>query len=536
MSELTDDWQAMYDRLQGAEPTTGLDGDALEARAEAAFAVGRVDEAIETRERAYVRYEDEGNLVGAAGCAVWLTQAYFATARPSIGGAWMGRSQQVLTGLEESAPYGFFLVLQAFGALARGQPDSAEVQARQAVELGRRLRQHDVQAIGLQALASALIAQDRVPEGMARFDESMLFAVEGRLTPFFHGAVYCGMIATCEDLGDIRRAAEWTEALTRWTDRHPYSIFPGVCRAHRATVLQRHGSWPEAEEEARRACVDLEAMRMPGTAALAYAEIGDIRRRLGDADGAESAFRRAEELGGQPQPGLALLRLSQGNVDAASAIIARALAERAHDPLARAKALPAAIQIAVAMGDLGGARTSADELEAVAAHYDSPALRAGAASSRGRLQLAEGDPHAACATLNRALRLWQDLDVPYEAATVRLLLGEACRGAGDEDGAKASFGAAARLFERVGAVLDAKRIDDALRAPTALPAGLTDREGEVLRLVAAGLSNKQIAARLYLSDKTVARHLSNIFLKIGVSTRSAATAFAFERGITGPNG
>ena len=272
---------------------------------------------------------------------------------------------------------------------------------------------------------------------------------------------------------------------------------------------------------------------MPGTAAAALAEIGDIRRRLGDVEGAERAFREAEELGGQPQAGLALLRLSQGRLDAAAAIIDRALAETAGNPLARAKHLPAAVQIAVARGDLDHAREALGELEATAAAFRSPALSAAAASHRGRLHLAESDAGAACATLNRALRLWQELDVPYEAATVRLLLGQACRGAGDEDGAKASFAAAAAGFERLGAVLEARRIEESLHPARTLPAGLTEREAQVLRLVAAGRSNKDIAGELYLSEKTVARHLSNIFVKTGVSSRSAATAFAFEEGIAG---
>ena len=417
--------------------------------------------------------------------------------------------------------------------MGAGQLDQAADSARQAMEHGRRLRDPDVEAMALQTLAGVLLAQGAVVDALAHFDESMLFAVEGRLGPFALGAVYCGMISACEDLGDVRRAAEWTGALTRWVERHPFAIFPGICRVHRATVLQRQGSWPEAEAEARRATVDLATLRMPGTAAAALAEIGDIRRRLGDVEGAEQAFREAEELGGQPQAGLALLRLSQGRLDAAAAIIDRALAETSGNPLARAKHLPAAVQIAVARGDLDHAREALDELEATAAAFQSPALSAAAASHRGRLHLAEGDAGAACATLNRALRLWQELDVPYEAATVRLLLGQACRGAGDEDGAKASFTAAAAGFERLGAVLEARRIEESLHPARTLPAGLTEREAQVLRLVAAGRSNKDIAAELYLSEKTVARHLSNIFVKTGVSSRSAATAFAFEEGIAG---
>ena len=231
-----------------------------------------------------------------------------------------------------------------------------------------------------------------------------------------------------------------------------------------------------------------------------------------------------------------MLRLSQGRVDAARSDHRPGAGDAAGNPLARAKLLPAGVQIALAQGDADRARSAVDELEATAAAFRSPALAAAGASCRGRLQLAEGDAGGACASLHRALRQWQDLDVPYEAATARLLLGQACRGSGDEDGAAAAFAAVAQIFERLGAVLDARRVKESLDGPGTLPAGLTEREAEVLRLVAAGATNRAIAAELYLSDKTVARHLSNIFVKIGVSSRSAATVFAFETGLVGVEG
>jgi ATP/maltotriose-dependent transcriptional regulator MalT len=528
-----EDWVAAYERLGAARQSGELDAAGLEALSEAAFGIGRMDEAFEAREQAYAGFDGADDPIAAGACAVWLAFAYFATGRPAIGGGWVRRAERCLEGHEDCAPFGQLLILGAHGAMGAGQLDQAAGIARQAVELGRRLHDANVEAMALQTLAGVLIAQGDVAEALASYDESMLFAVEGRLDVFTHGAVYCGMISACEDLGDVRRAAEWTDALSRWVKRHPFAIFPGICRVHRATVLQRQGSWPEAEAEARQASVDLAAMRMPGTVAAALAEIGDIRRRLGDVEGAETAFRTAEELGGQPQAGLAMLRLSQGRPDAAAAIIDRALADASGNPLARAKLLPAAVQISLARGAAADAQAAVGELEATAGAFGGPALSAAAATSRGRLSLAEGDAGAACATLQRALRLWQDLDVPYEAATVRLLLGQACRGTGDEDGAKASFAAAAQGFERLGAVIEARRIQESLRPAPTLPAGLTEREAQVLRLVAAGRSNKDVAAELFLSEKTVARHLSNIFVKIGVSSRSAATAFAFEAGIAG---
>ena len=269
-----------------------------------------------------------------------------------------------------------------------------------------------------------LVDQGRPEEGLGYLDEAMLSAVEGRLGPFTTGKVYCSLISACEELGDLRRAAEWTDATARWSEHHPFALFPGVCRVHRAWALQCRGQWTRAAEESVRACSELAGISHVHTAA-GFVELGEVRRRVGDLEGAEEAFREAEALCGRPQAGLALLRLAQGRVDAANAIIERALEEETWNRLARAKLLPARVQIAVACGDLASARVAANELDAIAAEFGRPALLAAAASARGRLSLADGDANAACATLRRALDLWQDLDVPYEVATARLLLGQA---------------------------------------------------------------------------------------------------------------
>ena len=399
--------------------------------------------------------------------------------------------------------------------------------AREVVDLGRRLRSADLEAEALQTLGRVLIDAGDPAEGLATLDEAMLFAVEGRLRPYSTGKVYCSLISACEALGDIRRAAEWSEATSRWAKRHPLAVFPGLCRVHLASALRSRGEWDEAEEQAARACSELATLNVTNAAA-GYAEIGEIRRRLGDLDGAEDAFRRAEQLSGQPQSGLALLRLAQGNVDAASAIITRSLDEISWDRLARARLLPARAQIAIAAGDLAGAAAAADELDSIASDFASPALTAATLSTRGRIQLASND-RAACATLRQAAERWQELGVPHEVATARMLQGAACRQADDLDGATTSFDAARALFEQLGAALDLRDLRDITATTRELPAGLSPREVEVLRLVAHGMTNKQIAAQLCLSEKTVARHLSNIFTKIDVTSRSAATAFAFER-------
>lgn len=531
------DWQAAYDAAsQGgrADGDRGAEAARLDLLAEAAWWLGRMDECIEHREAAFVAFDECGEDRRAGQCAVWLYEHYCFRAQPSIGGAWLRRARQRLDSDAECTAYGNLVLREAEVAHGRGDLDVAAEHARQILELGRRLRSPDLEAGAQQTLGRLLVDQGRPEEGLGYLDEAMLSAVEGRLDPYTTGKVYCSLISACEELGDLRRAAEWTDATARWSEGHPFAVFPGVCRVHRAWALQSRGQWTRAAEESVRACAELVGVSRVHAAA-GFVELGEVRRRVGDLDGAEEAFREAEALCGRPQAGLALLRLAQGRVDAANAIIERALEEESWKRLARAKLLPARVQIAVACDDLASARVAATELDAIAAEFGRPALLAAAASARGRLSLAEGDANAACATLRRALELWQDLDVPYEVATARLLLGQARRGVGDEDGAIASFLAAAAIFEQLGAELDIRATRD-LQRPAPAPSGLTEREAQVLRLVAAGRSNKAIAATLFLSERTVARHLSNIFAKIGVASRSAATAYAFERGLVGTSG
>ena len=530
------DWQVAYDITSGAlAPDTdlGREADRLDVLADAAWWLGRLDECIEAREGAYRFYEELGNQRCAGQCAVWLYEHYCFKARPAIAGGWLRRARHALACDPESGEYGALQLREAEKAHGSGKLQESADTAREVVDLSRRLRSPDLEAEALQTLGRVLIDAGEPAEGLSTLDEAMIFVVEGRLRPYSTGKVYCSLISACEALGDLRRAAEWSEATSLWAQRHPFAVFPGLCRVHLASSLRSRGEWNEAEAQAVRACAELATLNVTNAAA-GHAEIGEIRRRIGDLDGAEDAFRSAEQLSGQPQPGLALLRLAQGNIDAAVAIIARALDEITWDRLARAWLLPARAQIAIAAGNLSGATVALEELESIASDFASPALVAAALSTRGRVQLASSD-RSACATLRQAAERWQELGVPHELATAQMLRGAACREAGDLDGAAASFEAARTLFERLGATLDIRNLRDITSTTSELPAGLTKREVEVLRLVAAGMTNKQIAGRLILSEKTVARHLSNIFTKIDVASRSAATAFAFaHRIVTGP--
>jgi ATP/maltotriose-dependent transcriptional regulator MalT len=518
------DWQGALDQardLRFDDPRT--EADRLDLEAEAAWWLGRLDDCIAAREEAYRIYDELGETRHAGQCAVWLWEHHAISARPSVASGWLRRARRALEGDDECVEFGNLVLREAETAHGRGELDDALELATSALELGRRLRSADLEAEALQTRGRVLIEQGHIDDGMGHLDEAMLFGVEGRLRPFSTGKVYCSLIAACEEVGDFDRAGEWTEVTVRWSQDHPLAIFPGICRVHRAIVLKRRGSLEEAEREAVRAVDELQQSHVANSAA-AYAEVGDIARRLGELERAEEAFTRSREISGGPCGGLALLRLAQGRVAEAMSIATDCVANQAN-PLGRAGLLPVLVHVSVAGGDLGAARRALAELADTAATFGTRSLRAAELSTRGRLQLAEQDA-AAADTLRQAADEWRALEVPYEEATARTLLGQALRVGGDEGAAKASFEAAAALFAQIGAHLDAASALGDHRPER--PAGLTEREVEVLRLIASGLTNNEIASELFLSAKTVSRHLSNIFTKIGVSSRAAATAYAFE--------
>jgi ATP/maltotriose-dependent transcriptional regulator MalT len=518
------DWQAAIDNARGAKVSDpSEEADRLDIEADAAWWLGQLDDCIAAREAAYLLYDDLDDRRRAGQCAVCLWEHHAICARPVVASAWLRRARRALDGQTECVEYGNLLLREAEVAHGSGELDEARKLAADALNLARRLRAVDLEAEALQTNGRVLIEQGELEEGMGHLDEAMLLAVVGRLTPFSTGKVYCSLIAACEEVGDFDRAAEWTDVTMRWAQQHPFAIFPGICRLHRAIVLKRRGALEEAEAEAARACEELRRSHVANSAA-AWAEVGDIRRRLGHLDRAEAAFTQFEEISGGPCGAVALLRLAQGRIDDAKVIISECVAAQSN-PLRRAALLPILVQVAVGAGDLDLAARGLDELEATTIGYPTATLRAAECLTRGRMELAQGDP-AAVATLRAAADLWHNLDVPYEEATARTLFGQALRAAGDSKEAATAFKAAVRLFEQIGARLEARDVWGDHKPM--LPAGLTEREAEVLGLVARGLTNNEIATELFLSAKTVSRHLSNIFTKIGVSSRSQATAFAIE--------
>jgi DNA-binding CsgD family transcriptional regulator len=524
----TTEWEGTFDALSARDSSEGLGPADLEALGEAAWWLAHLSECISARERAVAAYVAAGQSRQAAVVALRLYYTFSVRGENAIATGWLRRATRLLGREPEGVEHGQLALAEARVARARGDADREHLCAERAIALGHRFGDPDLVALGQYIEGRLLVRRGDVFDGMATLDEAMLSATQGELGPMATGQVYCNVIAACQELGDLQRAAEWTEALRGWCESQPASVFPGLCRVHRAEVMRLRGAWDEAEREALQASVDLHEA-MPAFASEALYQLGEVQRQRGELDAAEWTFRRASDLGREPQPGLALVRLARGRADAAAASVRRALAQESNR-LMRARLLAAQVEIAIVGDDLAGARGAAGELAEIASAYGTVALEAAAAFAHGRVELAGGEASAALGSLSRAWELWQTADCPFEAAETRRVLGLACREVGDADGAELALSSALAAFERLGAKGDAGRTAQLLGARPSV-AGLTSREVEVLRLVAAGKSNREIAAELYLSVKTVARHLSNIFCKIDVSSRSAATAFAYEHGV-----
>jgi DNA-binding CsgD family transcriptional regulator len=372
-----------------------------------------------------------------------------------------------------------------------------------------------------------LMYAGRVQEGLALLDEAMVAVAAGEVSPIFAGHIYCAMVEGCQEVSDFRRAAEWTTTLTRWCDAQPGLVpFTGQCAVHRGQIMRIRGAFSDALEELDRAQQRYAAAGARVATGLAWSERGRVLRILGQLAAADQAFDRAVEVGHDPQPELALLWLAQGRQEAALAAVRRLLAEP-RGPLHRLQLLPGAVEVLVSAGAQEEAAAAATELAGLAERFGLPALRATSRFATAQVCVA-GEEHArAVPELREAVRLWAELEAPYETARCRALLGLVFRDLGDDVSGAAELEAARRTFLRLGATPDARQVDAVLGA-TPVPRGLTAREVEVLRLVAAGRSNPEIAAELVLSEKTVARHLSNIFTKLDVRSRTAAAAFAFE--------
>ncbi|HYN52778.1 MAG TPA: LuxR C-terminal-related transcriptional regulator, partial [Thermoleophilaceae bacterium] len=518
--------------LSHADKATSLGAEDLELLATSAYMLGRDDDYLSGIERAHHAYLDAGGTLGAVRCAFWLGINLAAQGETGRATGWFGRAQRLIDREErDCVERGYLLLPIVLRHVASGDWEAAYATAAEAGEIGERFADPDLFALAAHEQGHCLVKLGRPEEGLGLLDETMVAVVGGELSPIVTGLVYCGVIAYCQELYELRRAQEWTAALTQWCEQQPDMVpYTGQCLVHRAEIMQLHGAWPDALEEARRAGRRFaQRMKMNQLAAAQACYLqAEVHRLQGELAAAEEEYREASRCGWEPQPGLALMRLAQGNGDAAAAAIRRVVGETA-ERLERARLLPAYAEIMLAVGDTREARRACRELEEIAVGYESGLLGAMGAHTRGAVDLAEGDARAALVALRRAWQLWLGLEAPYEGARVRVAIGLACRALGDDDTAALELEAARGVFAELGAAPDLARVELlTLGAASGDAHGLTARELEVLRMVAAGETNKAIAAELVLSERTVERHLSNIFTKLRVSSRAAATAYAYQ--------
>jgi DNA-binding CsgD family transcriptional regulator len=524
-------WSTAYESLSRADQLSPLPAQDLELLATSAYMLAREDEWMRILERAHHGHSEAGENRRAVRCAFWIGIVLAIRGEMGAATGWLGRAQRLLEREQgECVEQGYLLMPVVFQHEAEGDWEGASATAAAAAETAQRFGDADLFALAVHTQGDILVRYGRVKEGLSLLDEAMVTVTTEQLSPVVTGIVYCGVILACEAAYELRRAREWTAALTRWCESQPDLLaFTGRCLVHRAQLMQLRGDWPDALAEAQYAGRRLEkAMNQAAAAKACYLQ-GEVHRLRGQFAQAEEAYRQASLLGLEPQPGWALLRLAQGNAAAAAAAIGRALRETTERPK-RANLLPAAVEIMLANGEVVEGRRACGELEAIADDYESEMLRALHAHARGAVELAAGEPAAALTSLRQASAVWQELEAPYEVARARLLIARACRDLGDEDAFALELDASRSAFEKLGATPDLAAVN-ALTGPAGETHGLTDRELDVLRLVASGKSNKEIAAALVISEHTVARHLQNIFTKLGVPSRTAAGAFAFEHGL-----
>ena len=529
-------WEEAFTALSGAAEGTELEPGDLGRLAECAHYTGRTDRCAEILYRLHSGHLSAGRVQAAAMTAYRLHMLFALKGEQTLAAGWLGRATRALADMPDCVESGYVRIAEAQTMYLCGRTAESLAAARLGRALGERHADPDLTVVGLHLEGRALVRLDEVSAGLRLLDEAMAAAAAGELSPFYALWVYCSSVIACHARADVRRASEWTAAFERWARSYPAArMFSGSCHLHRAEIKQLRGAWTEAEHENRQA-VELLHELVAMDAAQARYHLAELQRLRGDHEAAEAAFADVVQFGGDVQPGLSLLRLAQGRPDAAAAGIRRALAEPVWDATARARLLPAAVEIMLATGDAATARVAADELAATATTIGTPALRARAAFADGAVRFTDGDTTGALAGLRLADALWRELDVPYERARARHLIGTVCRAAGDEDTAVLNLGAAARVFAELGALTDFAAVQRLLggsvyRSAARPPDRLTLREIEVLRLVAAGKTNHAAASDLHLSEKTVARHLSNIFAKTGVGSRAAATAYAFRNGL-----
>lgn len=526
------DWSAALTSWLAADPAS-LTPDDLDSAGAAAYLVGRRDAALDLYERAHEVRLHAGDVPEAVRAAFHLVMICATSGEQSRAAGWLGIAEGLLTEVPvDAVERGYIAFAQMFRSLGRGDLATAAILAETAREAGRRHHDSDLVALGLCSAGRIAIMAGRVADGLALLDEAMTGLLSHGGTPEVFGHVYCTAIEGCQEVRDLARVTEWTSGLHRWCESHPSLVaFTGQCSLHRGQILTGHGAFREAVDEFDSAIERYRAIGSPDAIGQAAYERGEVLRILGDLDAAEASFRLAGESGFDPQPGLALLWTVRDEPRAAAGAASRLLAE-VRAPLQRLRVLPGIVEVLIACGDVEVARACSSELDSLAGEFAFDTVRADAASAAATVEIAAGDPMGALPYARKARAAWTRLENPYAAGLAQATIGRVLLVLGDESSARVELEAARAAFLRLGASPAADAVDALLgRSQAARPGGLSEREVEVLGLAAVGRSNQQIAEALVISERTVARHLSNIFTKLDVGSRTAAAAYAYEHGL-----
>ncbi|WP_112323893.1 response regulator transcription factor [Oceanibium sediminis] len=530
------DWQSEYERLAAQDAARRLDPEGLGALATAAYMTGREDDYLSVLARLFDVQEAKQDAHAAARTAFWLGLTLMFRGEPGRSGGWLARAAALAKNLPPgSAVHGYVLVPSAESALGRDDPANAQLLAERILAIGEGSGDADLAAIARHIVGRARLAQGDIASGLADLDRTMIAVSEGRCSPIVTGLIYCSVIDTCQSFRIYQRAREWTTALSGWCGTQPGLVaFTGRCLIHRSEIMVLAGDWSAAEGEADTACKRLLEGPAAHHAGPAFYQRGEVLRLSGRFGEADEAYRAASRHGFDPQPGLALMRLAEGELQSAETAIRRALVA-AEKPTERMRLLPAAAKIALAAGDLTDADRYCAELGSLGETHGSDAFTAVSAEVRASLALARGEAETALRECSRAAGVWRRLQAPYRLAMVRLLTARSCAAMGDNETARGEAMAAMDTFRNLGAEPDVSAAEAVLRAHTTrAESPLTSRQVQVLRFIAKGLTNREIAAQLGLSGRTVDRHVSDILTRIDAPTRAAATAWAVIHGVITP--
>ena len=525
-------WTDTYSTLLAADETAPLEAEDLQSLAVAAQLTGKETEGGEFLARAHQGFLGKGETRRAARCAFWLGFVAQFNGEMAQASGWLARARRLLEGQGECVELGYLLLPEAIRLVIGGEADKGHKSFVQAAKLAKSFGDRDLWTLALNGQGRALIRMGEISRGVTLLDEAMVAVMAGEVSPLVAGGIYCSVIESCRETFDFRRAQEWTAALTAWCASQPdIAPYRGACLLHRAEIMQMTGAWPDAFVEARRAHEQLlQAKPKPVIGSVSYF-LAELHRLRGEFSQAEKAYRQAEQWQSMPKPGLALLRLVQGEVAGATAAIQRVMDE-VRECGARARALDAYVEIALARKDIAAARAAADEMAEIAARHGALLLRAMSSRATGAVLLAEGKAREASVKLRESYKSWSEIGVPYEAARTRVLLARVARELNDSEGAAVELAEAREVFQQLGAAPDLACVEEfTARKKSDGMDPLTEREMQVLKLVASGVTNRKIAVQLVISEKTVARHVSNIFNKLGLNSRAAATAYAYRQGL-----